>query len=252
MGLFTGKQKPKTTSSNDGSVPDDQANFFDEVFREELRNHGRWYFEKVINENGELFKEDLDATITQINVELKEHITTQLDAAIRQMNIELKEHVTSQLDQQLVEHEKAMKQAQDTALQSITSSAQALQEQHRQLSVDIQNNMSAQDAALKDAFQETMARVVTMKDAQGLALQSLNRSAQALQTQYQSLSKTLQENTAKQEAMLVETFKGNMALIIEHYLLTALGDQYDLKAQLPSIIEQLEASKDEIVDDMKL
>lgn len=250
MGLFTGKQKP--AASSDDKIPEGQESFFDEVFREELRNHGRWYFEKVINENGELFKEDLKTTIADINVELKEHITAQLDEAISQMNVELKEHVTAQLDQQLAEHEKSMKEAQDTALQSLTGSAQALLQQHQQLSTDIKNNMAAQDAALKDAFQETMGRVVTMKDAQGLALQSLNRSAQALQEQYQSLSKTLQENTAKQEEMLVESFKSNMALIVEHYLLGALGDQFDVKAQLPSIIKQLEDSKDDIVEDMKL
>ena len=43
-----------------------------------------------------------------------------------------------------------------------------------------------------------------------------------------------------------------MARIIEHYLLEALGDQYDLKAQLPAIIQQLETNKQAIVDDMKL
>lgn len=251
MGLFSTKPKANASPASDGPS-DDQSHFFDEVFREELRNHGRWYFEKVINENGERFKEDLDATIKEINLELKEHITSQLDTTIKEMNGELKEHVTSQLDQQLAEHEKTMKEAQDAALQSITASAQSVQEQHRQLAADIQKNMSAQDVALKDAFQETMSRVVTMKDAQGLALQSLNRSAQALQEQYQSLAKTLKENTAKQEAMLIDAFKDNMALIVEHYLLGALGDQYDMKAQLPSIIAQLEENKDAIVDDMKL
>jgi hypothetical protein len=52
--------------------------------------------------------------------------------------------------------------------------------------------------------------------------------------------------------MLVTAFESNMAQIVEHYLLGALGDQYDLKAQLPSIIKQMEANKDVIVEDMKL
>ena len=43
-----------------------------------------------------------------------------------------------------------------------------------------------------------------------------------------------------------------MAQVVEHYLLGALGDQYDVKAQLPSIIKQLEDNKQVIVDDMKL
>lgn len=52
--------------------------------------------------------------------------------------------------------------------------------------------------------------------------------------------------------MLVDAFEQNMAQIIEHYLLGALGDQYDLKAQLPSIIKQMQDNKQAIVDDMKL
>jgi hypothetical protein len=43
-----------------------------------------------------------------------------------------------------------------------------------------------------------------------------------------------------------------MAQIVEHYLLGALGDQFDMKAQLPSILQQLEENKQAIVDDMKL
>jgi hypothetical protein len=56
----------------------------------------------------------------------------------------------------------------------------------------------------------------------------------------------------KQEEALINGFESNMARIIEQYLLGALGDQYDLKAQLPSIIGQMEANKQAIVDDMKL
>ena len=43
-----------------------------------------------------------------------------------------------------------------------------------------------------------------------------------------------------------------MAAIVERYLLGALGDQYDLKAQLPAIIKQMEENKQAIADDMKL
>jgi hypothetical protein len=40
--------------------------------------------------------------------------------------------------------------------------------------------------------------------------------------------------------------------VVEHYLVGALGDQYDLKTQLPSILASLEENKQTIVDDVKL
>ena len=43
-----------------------------------------------------------------------------------------------------------------------------------------------------------------------------------------------------------------MAKIIEHYVLLSLGDQFDLKAQLPYIIKQMETNKQNIIEDMRL
>lgn len=248
MGLF--QHKPAKKSDDDTSA--DEEHFFDEYFREELRNRGRWYFEKIITENGTLFKKDLDATVDQIDAELKEHVTQQLDTAIAQLNTELKEHVTQQIDHQFAEYSRTMKAAQDTALKTMTDSAAALQEQHKQLSETLQRHVDEQGAILHTAYQESKAQVTTMKDSQRVALEWLKSSVQQMQEQYQQLGTTLQKNVADQEAMLVGAFEQNMAQVIEHYLLGALGDQYDLKTQLPSIIKQMEANKQTIVDDMKL
>lgn len=105
---------------------------------------------------------------------------------------------------------------------------------------------------MSSVFEQNMARMTATKDVQDAALVSLNESAKAVKEQYQQLTATLQANVASQETMLVTVFEQNMAQIIEHYLLGALGDQYDLKAQLPSIIHQMETNKQAIVDDMKL
>lgn len=251
MGLFQHKQQGAKKSSN-GDVIAAEEHFFDEYFREELRNHGRWYFEKVINENGELFKRDLEETIKQVNIDLKEHVTQQLDAAIAQVNAELKDHTTKQLEAQFSEYSKSLKQAQDDALESVVESSKKLKEQHEQLRVALEKNVNDQQDILHTAFDENKAQIVAMKEAQDTALKWLNQSAQALHDQYQTLSAMLQEGVTKQQDMLVGAFENNMTQIIEHYLLGALGDQYDLKAQLPSIIKQMEENKQAIVDDMKL
>lgn len=251
MGLFQHKQDDSKKSPSDRLLPEEQ-HFFDDYFREELRNHGRWYFEKVINENGELFKRDLQETIAKVNVELKEHITQQLDGAISQVNQELKEHTTKQLEDQFNEYSKSLKEAQEQALRSMTESAETLKRQHDELRTALEKNVHDQQDLLHTAFEDNKAQITSMKEAQDAALKWLNQSAQALNDQYQNIATTLQKNVVAQEDMMIESFQSNMAVIVEHYLLGALGDQYDLKAQLPAIIQQMEDNKQAIVDDMKL
>lgn len=229
-----------------------ERQFMDENFREELRNHGRLYFEKVIDENGKLFKADLDATVADLNAQLKDHVTGQLQEVVAGIQAELKDQATKQLEAQFAEYTAAMKQAQDAALASITESAKQLTEQHAQLSSALQKTIADQQAMMSGAMEEENTRIAAMKNAQNLALQSLASSAQAMQAEYQQLGSMLQKIVTDQQSMIIGAFESNMAQIVEHYLLEALGDQFDLKAQLPGILKQLEANKQAMVDDVKL
>lgn len=89
MGIFQTKNKSPLDEESERVLQ-----FFDDNFREELRNRGREYFEQAINENSAAFKLDLEGTIAQINTELKEHITTQLDAAIVRIGSEISSTVS--------------------------------------------------------------------------------------------------------------------------------------------------------------
>jgi predicted phage tail protein len=240
MGLFQHKQ------------PDEEADgalhFFDDYFREELRKRGREYFEKVIDDNATLLKKDLDATVAHVNGELNEHITDQLDGTVAQINAK----ITEQLDTQFAEYGKAMKEAQDKAVEGLNQRAQTLQEQHQQLSSTLQKSIANQEVMMSGVFNKNMARITAVADAQDAALQSLNQTVKALQEQNEKLSTTLQATIANQETMMIDAFEKNMAQVVEHYLLGALGDQYDMKAQLPAIIKQMEANKEDIAGDLKL
>jgi len=247
MGLFSKTQKSPIDEAADRA---EQA--FDESYREELRNYGRVYFEKIINENAKLFKEDLDAATTQINIDLKDHVIKKLDTTISKITIELKDHVTKQLDSEFAEYSAAMKEAQETLMTSQRRNARALEDQHDQLTVTLRKSVANQSVMLESVFQENMTRMEAMKKAQKEALRTVNESARALEEQHRLLAETLQATVAKQETILIDAFQKNMAHIVEHYLLGALGDQYDLKAQLPSIIKQMEDNKQAIADDMKL
>jgi hypothetical protein len=302
MGLFqSNKQQAKKKTS-----PDDAAaasvEIFDDHYRDELRTIGRNHFQKIMDDNAILFKRDLDATISQVSTELKDYLTTKLDATIASVNGEL----TKRLSERLAESDRAAKDAQDLAVQSLNRNAQILHDKYQQLSQTLQQSIASQEAMMITVFEENKARMITTqgaqemvlqslkgsagaaqqqsqqlsealqktaadqqaqmtkafedntarvaatKQAQDAALQALNSSAQALDEQYQQLSQTVQKAVASQETKLIDVFQENMAQIIEHYLLGALGDQYDIKAQLPSIIKQMDANKQAMADDMKL
>jgi hypothetical protein len=274
VGIFQHKQHVPT--------PEEQALeaallAFGEDYREQLREKGRLKFDQIVGETATIFKNDLDATVAQVSKELKEHIV-------------------KQLDEQLVTYGKLMKDAQELALKSLNSSSQTLQDQHKELSDTLRNNVVSQEEQLlnvvKDTqtlaveslnrsskaldekyyeltgllsknigdqerflvetFQDNIVRINEIKDAQTLAVKMLQQSTQKVEQQYQLLATTLKDNVANEQKMLVDGFQDNMAHIIEHYLLDALGEQYDLKAQLPAIIQQMEQNKQLIMDDMKL
>jgi uncharacterized protein YbjQ (UPF0145 family) len=251
MGLFQHK-KPDVPKTPQEEATEAVVNYIDETFKDELRSFGRTYFEKIINDTGALFQQDLNTTIGQVNVQLQDHVTKQLDIAIAQVNAELKDSVTKQLENQFAEYNREMKDAQDLALKSLTDNSEQLQAEYNDLRTTLQKNVADQKVTLTNVFEENKVRIAEMKEAQDLALKSLEDSAEALKTQYAEINETLKNNVAKQEAVLVSAFEDNMGQIIEHYLLGSLGDQYDLKAQLPSIIKQMEENKQAIVDDMKL
>lgn len=178
------KKTPKDAKNDKDKALTDVAaeeaeHLFNDEFREELRNRGRLRFEKAINENAMFLKQDLDMTIAQLNEYLKKEIGGKLDS-------------------------------------------------------------------------EFEAYGKAMKDAQQLALDSLQKSATGIEQQRQELADAIQKYAVEREAALLKVYEDNMAKIIEHYLVQAIGDQFDLKAQLPAIIAQMEANKQNIMDDMKL
>lgn len=253
MGLFQHKNTAKKSLSEE--LEEAEELLFDDAFREELKAHGRTYLERVLNENIILFKQDLDATVAHINTELRQQIGRQLDqqvADINRVNADLRDSITKRIDEQFVEYTATMKEAQDKTLQSLEQRAKKLEEQHDQLGNVLEKSFAYQDAMMSGAVEESKSKLNAMRGAQEAAVRELASSVKTLQEQHASLGKMLEESIANQEAMMVDAFEDNMSRIIEHYLVTALGEQYDLKAQLPAIIQQMETNKQAMVDDMKL
>lgn len=301
MGLFQNKHHAGK-KSQDEQTAEAVTDIFDDDFRKEMRSFGREYFKRVIEDNAASFKRDLDATVSQMNAELKQYMTEQLDATIASFNQEIK----AQLDTRLEENDRLARDAQDLAVQSLNRNAQALHDKYQQLVQALEQTLAAQEAtmigvfeenkammtnaqndqeailksleqsaktsgeqaktvserlektiteqetALAAVFEQSKARMGQTEAAQKAALKTLEDSAKTLQENYRQLNDTLQKNVAEQEEVLIGAFQNNMAQVIEHYLMGALGEQYDMKAQLPMIIKQMETNKQTIMDDMKL
>ncbi len=90
----------------------------------------------------------------------------------------------------------------------------------------------------------------SIMDAKQLAIDSINKTQTALDQQRQTMSQQLIEEVSKEKARLIKQFEENMADIINHYVLTAIGDQIDLSDQLEYILSDLESEKEAIIRDI--
>lgn len=155
----------------------DVEHIFNEEFREELRNRGRLHFEKIIGENAMFLQQDLRLTTSQLNEYMKNEITRKLQ-------------------EEFAKYE-----------QSIT-------------------------------------------DAKQLAIESITKTQEAIEEQRRTMSQQLMQEAAKEKARVLKSFEANMADIVNHYVLAAIGDQIDLNDQLEYILSDLEANKQAIIRDI--
>lgn len=225
----------------------------------------------------------LDATISRVNAGITEQLTQRLaehdrlvkdaqDLAVQSLNknaqaLHEKYQQLSSILQQTVssqevemisvfEEQKARMNEthdeQDALLHTLHEGARASERQAGEFAEAMQKVISQQETTLNQVLSENNARIDATKEAQESALRTLTQSAIALEEQSNQLSNTLEQSVAKQKDIMTRAFEDNMAQIIEHYLLGAFGDQYDMKAQVPLIIKQMTDNKQAIVDDMKL
>lgn len=155
----------------------DVEHIFNDEFREELRNRGRLHFEKIIGENAMFLQQDLRLTTSQLNEYMKNEIT-------------------QKLREEFAKYE-----------ESIT-------------------------------------------DAKDLAIQSITKTQAAIEQQREMMSQQLAQEMANEKARTIQHFEENMADIVNHYVLAAIGNQIDLNDQLEYILSELEENKKNIIEDI--
>jgi len=90
----------------------------------------------------------------------------------------------------------------------------------------------------------------SITDAKELAVEAINKTQTAIEEQRKLMSQQIQQEIANERERLIKRFEDNMAEIINHYVLAAIGDQIDLNDQLEFILSDLEANKEAIVRDI--
>lgn len=90
----------------------------------------------------------------------------------------------------------------------------------------------------------------SIMDAKQLAIESIQKTNTAIDEQRALLGQEVQKEIAAAKQQMLQRFEQNMADIINHYVLAAVGDQIDLNDQLEYILADLEANKQAIIEDI--
>lgn len=90
----------------------------------------------------------------------------------------------------------------------------------------------------------------SITDAKELAIDSLTKTQQAIEQQRQMMGQQLAQEVANEKARVIKRFEDNMADIVNHYVLAAVGNQIDLNDQLEYILNELEENKKDIIEDI--
>jgi hypothetical protein len=101
---------------------------------------------------------------------------------------------------------------------------------------------------LKEEFDKYEQSIM---DAKQMAIDSIQKTNAAIDEQRQALSQQLQKEMSEERQRTIEHFEANMADVVNHYVLAAIGDQIDLTDQLEYILGELEANKQAIIEDIQ-
>lgn len=103
-------------------------------------------------------------------------------------------------------------------------------------------------AKLREEFDKYEQSIM---DAKQLAIESIQKTNTAIDEQRQQLGQQLQKELLEEKQHILEHFETNMADIVNHYVLAAIGNQIDLSDQLEYILGELEANKQAIIEDIQ-
>lgn len=123
------------------------------------------------------------------------------------------------------------------------------------LQQDLRLTASQVNDFMKEEIKKTLSEEFSkyeqsIADAKALAVESINKTQGAIEQQRKILTEQLSQQADAAKAQLIAHFEENMADIVNHYIMLAIGDQIDLNDQLEYIIADLESNKKAIIEDI--
>ena len=91
----------------------------------------------------------------------------------------------------------------------------------------------------------------SIMDAKQLAVESIQKTNTAIDEQRAVMGQQLQVQVDAEKKQIISRFETNMADVVNHYVLEAIGNQIDLNDQLEYILADLEANKQAIIGDIQ-
>ncbi len=127
--------------------------------------------------------------------------------------------------------------------------AMFLQQDLRETTTQLNDYMRAEiTRTLQEEFKKYEQSIV---DAKQIAMQSIEKTVVTIEQQRQFLEQQMQAQSSAQKDRIITRFEAEMATIINHYVLRAIGNQVDLSDQLEYILSEMEANKPAILEDIR-
>jgi hypothetical protein len=124
-----------------------------------------------------------------------------------------------------------------------------LQQDLRQTTTQLNDYMRAEiTRTLQEEFKKYEQSIT---DAKQIALESIEKTVATIEQQRQFLEQQIQAQSSEQKTRIIARFEAEMASIVNHYVIKAIGNQIDLSDQLEFILGEMEANKKEIIEDIK-
>lgn len=124
----------------------------------------------------------------------------------------------------------------------------------------LQQDLRATTTQLNDYMRTELTRTLQIEfkkyeqsiaDAKQLALDSIEKTVTTIEQQRQLLESGMQTQAQAERDQIIARFETQMAGIVNHYVMQAIGNQIDLSDQLEFILSELETNKAAIIEDIK-
>jgi NTP pyrophosphatase (non-canonical NTP hydrolase) len=83
-----------------------------------------------------------------------------------------------------------------------------------------------------------------------MAIESITKTQETIEEQRKVMSQQLAQEVANEKARMLKHFEENMADIVNHYVLAAIGNQIDLNDQLEYVLNEMNENKKDILEDI--